>query len=46
VDDLERIASAAHSLDFDELILYQPADTDERRVFEKTAATLPTLKQM
>jgi alkanesulfonate monooxygenase SsuD/methylene tetrahydromethanopterin reductase-like flavin-dependent oxidoreductase (luciferase family) len=46
VDDLERIASSAHSLGFDELILYKPADTGERRVFEKTAATLPTLKQM
>jgi alkanesulfonate monooxygenase SsuD/methylene tetrahydromethanopterin reductase-like flavin-dependent oxidoreductase (luciferase family) len=46
VDDLERIASAAHSLGFDELIVYKPADTDERRVFEKTAATLATLKQM
>ena len=46
VGDLERIASAAHSLGFDELIVYKPADTDERRVFEKTAATLPTLKQM
>ena len=46
VHEVERIASAAHNLGFDELILYKPADADEMRVFEKTATTLPTLKQM
>jgi len=46
VDGLERIVGVARRLGFDELIVYKPADTDETRVFEKTAATLPSLKQM
>jgi alkanesulfonate monooxygenase SsuD/methylene tetrahydromethanopterin reductase-like flavin-dependent oxidoreductase (luciferase family) len=43
---LEKIVEGASRLGFDELILYKPANSEEPRVFDRVAATLPTLRQI
>lgn len=43
---LTSVVLDAHRLGFDEVILYKPADTDERRVFDTAQATLTELKHL
>ena len=42
----EQVVHAAHELGFDELILYTPANDEERQVFENVSPTLPSFQAL